>query len=193
MRGQVLLNWDWNCKVKRTVSPSYNVYTDTGPTSLSTELLTISVWPGSPFIAIFFNHRYGSTGKTDSDALTSRSWDVRRNSRPSRLSHTHWVDCSAYRLVGQVVKASDLRAEDPGFESHLRRGFSGSSHTNDLEIGTPVVSLPGAWHYRVSAGTGQPGVNILWLGEVESLICNFYLSVAARTIVWVDPSLRYTI
>ena len=46
--------------------------------------------------------------------------------------------------------------------------------------------------YRVRAGTGWPGASILWLGEVESWICNFYLSVAARKIVWADPSLRYT-
>ena len=70
--------------------------------------------------------------------------------------------------------------------------FSGSSHTSDLNIGTPVATLPGAWRYRVSAGTGLPGVSILWLGEMESLICNFYLSVAARKLVWADPSLRYT-
>ena len=37
-----------------------------------------------------------------------------------------------------------------------------------------------------------PMISILWLGEMESLVCNFYLSVAARTIVWADPSLRYT-
>ena len=34
--------------------------------------------------------------------------------------------------------------------------FSGSSHTTDLQTGTP-----GTWHYRVSAGTGWPGVSIL--------------------------------
>ena len=96
------------------------------------------------------------------------------------------------RFVGLVVKASASGAEDPGFKSHLRRDFSGSSHTSDLKIGTPVATLPGAWHYRVSAGTSRPDVSILWLGEVESLICNFYLSVAARKIVWADPSLRYT-
>ena len=55
-----------------------------------------------------------------------------------------------------------------------------------------MATLPGAWRYRVSSGTGRPGVSILWLGEVESLICNFYLSVAARKIVWADQSLRYT-
>ena len=55
-----------------------------------------------------------------------------------------------------------------------------------------MAILPGAWRYRVSAGTGRPGVSILWLGEVESLICNFSLSVAARKLVWADPSLRYT-
>ena len=83
-----------------------------------------------------------------------------------------------------MVKASALRAEDPGFESCLRRDFSG------LKIGTPVATLPGTWHYRVSAGTGRLGVSILWLGEMESLVCDFYLSVAAHKIVLADPSLR---
>ena len=54
-----------------------------------------------------------------------------------------------------MVKASAMGEEDPGFD------FSGSSHTSDLKIGTPVATLPGAWHYRVSAGTGRPGVSIL--------------------------------
>ena len=66
-----------------------------------------------------------------------------------------------YRVVGLVVKASASGTEDPGIKSCLRRDFSGSSHTNDLKISTPVDTLPGAWHYRVSAGTGQPGVSIL--------------------------------
>ena len=65
------------------------------------------------------------------------------------------------RLVGLVVKASVLREEDPGFESHLRGIFPGSSHTSDFEIGTQVSTLPGAWRYRVSAGTGWPVVSIL--------------------------------
>ena len=100
-----------------------------------------------------------------------------------------------------MVKVSAPGAEDPGFESRLRRDFSGSSHTSDffssshtsdLKIGTPVATLPGPWRYRVSTGTGRPGVSILRLGEMESLICNFYLSVAARKIVCADLSLRYT-
>ena len=41
------------------------------------------------------------------------------------------------RLVGLVVKASASGVEDPGFESRLRRDFSGSSDTSDLKIGTP--------------------------------------------------------
>ena len=97
-----------------------------------------------------------------------------------------------HRFAGLVVKASATGAKDPGFKSSLRRDFSGSNHTSDLKTGTPMAILPGAWHYRVSAGTCQPGVSILWLGEVESWIWNFNLSVAARKIVWSDPSLRYT-
>ena len=42
--------------------------------------------------------------------------------------------CGPYRLVGLVVKASSSGAEDPGFESRLRRDFSGSSHTSDLKL-----------------------------------------------------------
>ena len=56
-----------------------------------------------------------------------------------------------------------------------------------------MASLPGAWRSRFSAGTGRPGVSILWLGEVESSISSFYLSVAVHTNVWAYPSLRYTI
>ena len=89
--------------------------------------------------------------------LTSLSW----------LLHDFYL-IEVHRLVGLVVKAPASRAEDPGFESRWRRDFSGSSHTSDLNIVTPVATLPGAWHYRVSAGTGRPGVSILWLGEVES-------------------------
>ena len=71
------------------------------------------------------------------------------------------IPCLPDRLGGLVVKASASGAEDPGFKSRLRRDFSGSSHTSDLKLGTPVATLPGAWRYRVSTGTGRPGVSIL--------------------------------
>ena len=60
-----------------------------------------------------------------------------------------------------MVKASISGAEDPGFESRSRRDFSGSIHTSDLKFGTPVATQPGALRYRVSAGTGRPGVSVL--------------------------------
>ena len=83
-----------------------------------------------------------------------------------------------------MVKASASRAADPGFDCRLRRGdFFGWSQTSELRAGTSVVTLPGAWRYRVRAGTGWPGVSILSLGEEESVICSFYLGVAARAIV----------
>ena len=49
----------------------------------------------------------------------------------------------------------------PGSNPACAGIFSGSSHTSDLKIGTPVATLPGAWRYRVSTGTGRPGVSIL--------------------------------
>ena len=66
-----------------------------------------------------------------------------------------------YRLVGLVVRRPPRERKIPGSNPACARIFSGSSHTSDLKIGTPVATLPGAWCYRVSAGTGQPSVSIL--------------------------------
>ena len=96
------------------------------------------------------------------------------------------------RLVGLVARRPPRERKAPGSNPACAGIFSWSSHTSDFKIGTPGATLPGAWRYRVSTGTGRPGVSILWLGEVERLICNFCLSVAARKIVWADSSLRYT-
>ena len=61
-----------------------------------------------------------------------------------------------------------------------------------LNFVTPVAALPGARHYRVSTGTGCPGVSMLWVDEIASLICKFCLSLAAGTIVRTDLSWRFT-
>ena len=42
-------------------------------------------------------------------------------------------------LVGQVVKASASRPEDPGSNPACAGIFPVSSHTSDLKIGTPVA------------------------------------------------------
>ena len=60
----------------------------------------------------------------------------------------HFIPFSylADRLVGLVVKASASRAcaeMFPGRVIPVRRDVSGSSHTSDLNIGTPVATLPG--------------------------------------------------
>ena len=102
------------------------------------------------------------------------------------------VTDSNNRLVGLVVKTFTSRVQDPGFDSCWCCGdFSRLRCTSDMKIGTPVATLPGAWHYRVSAETSQPGVSLLWPGEVESLIGNFYLSVEACELVCADLSLKY--
>ena len=65
------------------------------------------------------------------------------------------------RLVGLVVRRPPRERKVQGSNPACAGIFSGSSHTSDLNIGTPVATLPGAWRYRVSAGTGRPGVSIL--------------------------------
>ena len=65
------------------------------------------------------------------------------------------------RLVGLVVRRPPRERKIPGSNPACAGIFSGSSHTSDLKMGTPVATLPGTWRYRVSIGTGQPGVSIL--------------------------------
>ena len=64
-------------------------------------------------------------------------------------------------LTGLVVRRLPREQKIPGSNPACARIFSGSSHTSDFKIGTPVATLPGTWRYRVSAGTGQPGVGML--------------------------------
>ena len=65
------------------------------------------------------------------------------------------------RLVGIVARRPPRERKILGSNPACVGIFSGSSHTSDLKIGTPVATLPGAWRYRVSTGTGRPGVSIL--------------------------------
>ena len=39
--------------------------------------------------------------------------------------------------------------------------FPGPVKTSDVNIGTTVAVMPGAWCYRANARTGWPGVSIL--------------------------------
>ena len=64
-------------------------------------------------------------------------------------------------LVGLVVRRPPRERKIPGSNPASAGIFSGSSHTSDLKIDTPVATLPGAWRYRVSAGIGRPGVSTL--------------------------------
>ena len=87
----------------------------------------------------------GLTNKRIKKMIRRRPYEDANFTSCKRLSLAAKIP-SDYRLAGLVVKASASGAEDPGFESRLRRDFSGSSHTSDFKIGTPVATLPGAWH-----------------------------------------------
>ena len=64
-------------------------------------------------------------------------------------------------LLGLVVRRPPREQKIPGSNPACVGIFSGSNHTIDLKIGTPVATLPGAWRCRVSTWTGRPGVSIL--------------------------------
>ena len=83
----------------------------------------------------------------------------------AKLTGKHWlhstVSLLADHLVGLVVRRLPRERMIPDSNPACTGIFSRSSHTSDLKIGTPVATLPGAWCYRVSTGTGWPGVSIL--------------------------------
>ena len=65
-----------------------------------------------------------------------------------RLRSSRWPS-------GEGVRLQSGRS---GVRTPLATGFSVSSQTSDLKTGTPVATLPDAWRYRVSAGTGRVSV-----------------------------------
>ena len=50
-----------------------------------------------------------------------------------------------HRLVALVVRRPPRERKIPGSNPACDGIFSGSSHTSDSKIGTPVATLPGAW------------------------------------------------
>ena len=64
-------------------------------------------------------------------------------------------------FLNSLLRRPPREQKVPGSNPACDGIFSGSSHTSDLNIGTPVATLPGAWRYTVSTGTGRPGVSIL--------------------------------
>ena len=107
-----------------------------------------------------------------------------KQTKPLLLIITQWCYFSGISscgddFVGLVVKASDLRAEDPGW------GFSGSSHTSDFKIDTPVATLPSTWQkkgqwwdwlaqcqYTVS-GWGRKKGSVMGLVGLVSIYCKW--------------------
>ena len=73
------------------------------------------------------------------------------------------ADC----LVSVVVKASASGAADLGsIPAFAVDHFLGRIIPVTYKLILQKATLPGAWRYRVIAGTGWPGVSILWLGEI---------------------------
>ena len=139
-------------------------------------LVLVTYWTMFAFTFTFHLSRrladlWGTTVEFTTNSLHSLFFSAFRSvmfhSRPvhSLMLSTHRFLCLPlrlpHRLVGLVVRRPSRERKVPGSNPACGRIFSGSSHTSDLNIGTPVATLPGAWRYRVSAGTGQPGVSIL--------------------------------
>ena len=82
----------------------------------------------------------------------------------SYVTRAQWTDvgsCDGTASLDYWLRRPPRERKIPGSNPACAGNFSGSSNTSVFKIVTPVASLPGAWHYRVSAGTGRSGVSIL--------------------------------
>ena len=148
--------------------PSYH------PSTHFSNTITFSLHPSrcppSPLNTLLQHHHLQSPPVTVSSFTPQHTAPTPSSSsvftRHGVLLHpsTHCSNTIAFsqpRLVGLVVRRPPRERKIPGLNPAGGGIFSGSSHTSDLNIGTPVATLPGAWCYWVSAGTGWPGVSIL--------------------------------
>ena len=88
--------------------------------------------------------------------LHSRQWSALTKVPSAICASGHIIMCRTLVTVRWPSgKACASRAEDPWFESHLRQGCPGSSHTSDVKIGTAVAAcLVSGDNGSVSSGTG---------------------------------------
>ena len=112
------------------------------------------------------NKQNKTNKQTKKKTPTKQQQQQQTNKQQQPNNFTSGADVCAFshpcdRLVGLMVRRLTRERKIPGSNPACARIFSGSSHTSDLKIGTLVDTLPGAWRYRVSAGTGRPGVSIL--------------------------------
>ena len=86
-----------------------------------------------------------------------RSNSISASSCFSNLMNSFFYTASLALWLRRPLRERKIRGSNPACDGI----FPGSSHTSDFKSGTPVTTLPGAWHYKASAGTGWPGVSIL--------------------------------
>ena len=121
---------------------------------------------------------------------TSNHWSLVFVTRPGQatislsLSPSFSLSLSD-RLVGLVVRRPPRERKIPGANPVCAGIFLGRviPVTQKLALQWLPCQAPDV----IGSTLGLVGpVSVYWLGEVESLICNFYLSVAARKIAWAN-------
>ena len=110
-------------------------YTDAWSTGPNADPMTPGVWHGGHCRCQFLSHWYDSAQKNNRGTGANRTPGLKHSRRACLTTRPttgaqDWKSQlvriqSPDRLVGLVVKASASRAEDSGFESRLRRDFSG--------------------------------------------------------------------
>ena len=99
------------------------------------------------------------------------------------LLFTYSLSSFTYHLDGLVV-GKVFTSRVGGWGSNC------SSHANDFEKEKVllVATLPDVWPGGVRTRTCWSGVHIVWLDEMELLVCFFFLTVVACITVWEEKN-----
>ena len=115
----------------------------------------------------------------DSGAL-STGWNRGSGRDDVVMTVVHWAlhvtsFFSITHLIGTVVKCLP-REQQTWVRSPVSPWIFLLGRVIPVTYKFVVASVPGAWHYRISAGTCWPGVSVLWLSEVAKLILDLYVT-----------------
>ena len=94
----------------------------------------------------------------------------------------HFLAFTSIRRLGNGPQASAARVADLGSIPVFSVGLILGRVALVSDLNWYFSSYPAKPGATETAGTGLPGVSILWLGEIASLSSSFYLSVAERTV-----------
>ena len=161
------------CGLKEAVPKRQWLGNRASPINSTTMLLSIastSCWPGGKGVRSGVRFPRAAVGIFPGGVIqvTQKMYLQRLPCQSHQLNH----DAPQCHVTSWWAGGKGVRHQNgtPGFDSYLHRGsLSGSSHTGDFKISTPVARLPAVRRYKVIIGSalGMVGPVLVYCDRVR--------------------------